>query len=171
VDELLAIGEFAARSGLSAKVLRSYAAAGLLVPAAVDPWTGYRYSRAYLFRDGQLSQLTHDHSVVQELIDSGHLAPEQWRTHPERSLLTRALGVAPVVDLDLSRPAVAGSARLLLCTDGLTAQADEAEITGVLSAFADPDQAAVELVRLANSNGGDDNTAVVVVDISPQRVS
>jgi protein phosphatase len=128
-------------------------------------------SRAYLFRDGQLSQLTHDHSVVQELIDSGHLAPEQWRTHPERSLLTRALGVAPVVDLDLSRSAVAGSARLLLCTDGLTAQADEAEITGVLSAFADPDQAAVELVRLANSNGGDDNTAVVVVDISPQQAS
>jgi serine/threonine protein phosphatase PrpC len=124
-------------------------------------------SRAYFFRDGQLSQLTHDHSVVQELIDTGQLAPEQWRTHPERSLLTRALGVAPVVDLGLSRPALAGSARLLLCTDGLTAQADEAEITGVLSAFADPDQAAAELVRLANRNGGADNTAVVVVDIGP----
>ena len=124
-------------------------------------------SRAYLFRDGQLSQLTHDHSVVQELIDSGQLAPERWRTHPERSLLTRALGVAPVVDLDLSRPALAGSARLLLCTDGLTAQADEAEIARVLSACAGPDQAAVELVRLANRNGGADNTAVVVVDISP----
>ena len=126
-------------------------------------------SRAYLFRDGQLSQLTHDHSVVQELIDSGQLAPDQWRTHPERSLLTRALGVAPVVDLDLSRPALAGGARLLLCTDGLTAQADETEIAGVLSAFADPDRAAVELVRLANRNGGADNTAVVVVDISPQQ--
>jgi protein phosphatase len=75
-----------------------------------------------------------------------------------------------VVDLDLGRPAVAGSARLLLCTDGLTAQADEAETAGVLAAFADPDQAAVELVRLANRNGGDDNSAVVV-DISPQRVS
>jgi len=124
-------------------------------------------SRACLFRDGQLSQLTHDHSVVQELIVAGQLAPEQWRTHPERSLLTRALGVAPVVDLDLSRPALAGSARLLLCTDGLTAQADEAEIASVLSAFADPDQAAAELVRLANGNGGADNTAVVVVDISP----
>src|SRR6185437_12010456 len=86
-------------------------------------------------------------------IDSGQLAPEQWRTHPERSLLTRALGVAPVVDLDLSRPALVGGARLLLCTDGLTAQADEAEIAGVLAAFADPDQAAVELVRLANRNG------------------
>ena len=126
-------------------------------------------SRAYLFRDGQLSQLTHDHSVVQELIDSGQLAPDQWRTHPERSLLTRALGVAPVVDLDLSRPALVGGARLLLCTDGLTAQAEETEIAGVLSAFAGPDRAAVELVRLANRNGGADNTAVVVVDISPQQ--
>ena len=125
-------------------------------------------SRAYLFRDGQLSQLTHDHSVVQELIDSGQLAPDQWRTHPERSLLTRALGVAPVVDLDLGQ-ALAGGARLLLCTDGLTAQADETEIAGVLSAFADPDRAAVELVRLANRNGGADNTAVVVVNISPQQ--
>jgi PPM family protein phosphatase len=75
------------------------------------------------------------------------------------------------VDLDLSRPAVTGSARLLLCTDGLTAQADEADITGILSEFADPDQAAVELVRLANRTGGDDNTAVVVVDISPQQGS
>ena len=124
-------------------------------------------SRAYLFRDGQLSQLTHDHSVVQELIDAGQLAPEQWRMHPERSLLTRALGVAPVVDLDISRSALAGGARLLLCTDGLTAQATEGEIADVLSAFADPDQAAAELVRLANRNGGADNTAVVVVDISP----
>ena len=124
-------------------------------------------SRAYLFRDGQLSQLTHDHSVVQELIDAGQLAPEQWRTHPERSLLTRALGVAPVVDLDISRSALASGERLLLCTDGLTAQADEGEIADVLSAFADPDQAAAELVRLANRNGGADNTAVVVVDIIP----
>ncbi len=128
-------------------------------------------SRAYLFRDGQLSQLTHDHSMVQEFIDSGQLAPEQWRTHPQRSLLTRALGVAPVADLDLIRAAVAGSARLLLCTDGLTAQAEEAEIAGALSAISDPDQAAAELVRLANRHGGEDNTAVVVVDISPQQAS
>ena len=65
-------------------------------------------SRAYLFQDGRLRQLTHDHSVVQDLIDSGQRAPEQGRTHPQRSLLTRALGVAPVVALDLSRPQRAG---------------------------------------------------------------
>ena len=124
-------------------------------------------SRAYLFAEGRLSQLTHDHSTVQALIDAGQLAREDWRTHPERSLLTRALGMAPVVEPDITLPAVAGSARLLLCTDGLTAQADEAQLAGVLSEITDPEQAAAELVRLANRNGGNDNTAVVVVDFGP----
>ena len=78
-------------------------------------------SRAYLFREDQLSQLTRDHSVVQGLIDAGEVPPEQWRTHPKRALLTRALGMAPVVDPDISLPALAGSTRVLLCTDGLTA--------------------------------------------------
>jgi serine/threonine protein phosphatase PrpC/DNA-binding transcriptional MerR regulator len=122
-------------------------------------------SRAYLFRQGQLSQLTRDHSVVQGLIDAGELPPEQWRTHPRRALLTRALGMAPVVDPDVTLTALTGSARVLLCTDGLTAQADDSQIAAVLSAIADPDQAAAELIQLANRHGGDDNTAVIVIDI------
>lgn len=124
-------------------------------------------SRAYLFREGRLSQLTRDHSVVQALIDAEELTPEQWRTHPKRSLLTRALGMAPAVEPDISLPDVEGGGRVLLCTDGLTAQADETQIAAVLSAVTDPDQAATELVRLANRNGGNDNTAVVVIDITP----
>ncbi|HYB88015.1 MAG TPA: protein phosphatase 2C domain-containing protein [Streptosporangiaceae bacterium] len=124
-------------------------------------------SRAYLFREGQLSQLTRDHSVVQGLIDAGELPPEQWRTHPKRALLTRALGMAPVVDPDISLPALAGSTRVLLCTDGLTAQADGGQLAAVLSAVTDPQQAAAELVQLANRHGGDDNTAVIVIDITP----
>ena len=124
-------------------------------------------SRAYLFREGQLSQLTRDHSVVQGLIDAGEVPPEQWRTHPKRALLTRALGMAPVVDPDISLPALAGSTRVLLCTDGLTAQADDTQLAAVLSAVTDPEQAAAELVQLANRHGGDDNTAVIVIDITP----
>ncbi len=124
-------------------------------------------SRAYLFREGRLSQLTHDHSVVQALIDAEELTQEQWRTHPKRSLLTRALGMAPVVDADISLPDVAGGGRVLLCTDGLTAQADEAQVAAVLSTVPGPDRAAAELVRLANRTGGNDNTAVVVIDIAP----
>jgi PPM family protein phosphatase len=122
-------------------------------------------SRAYLFQQGQLSQLTRDHSVVQGLVEAGELPEEQWRTHPKRALLTRALGMAPVVDPDISLPAVPGSARVLLCTDGLTAQADDAQIIAVLAAVTDPGQAAAELVELANRNGGTDNTAVIVIDI------
>ena len=124
-------------------------------------------SRAYLFRDGQLSQLTRDHSVVQGLIDAGEVPPEQWRTHPQRALLTRALGMAPVVDPDISLPALAGSARVLLCTDGLTVQADDTQLAAVLSAVTDPQQAAADLVQLAARHGGDDNTAVIVIDITP----
>jgi PPM family protein phosphatase len=124
-------------------------------------------SRAYLFRDGQLSQLTRDHSVVQGLIDAGEVPAGQWRAHPKRALLTRALGMAPTVDPDISLPALAGSARVLLCTDGLTAQADDTQIAAVLSAVTDPEQAAAELVQLADRHGGDDDTAVIVIDITP----
>jgi serine/threonine protein phosphatase PrpC len=124
-------------------------------------------SRAYLFREGQLSQLTRDHSVVQGLIDAGEVTPEQSRTHPKRALLTRALGMAPVVDPDISLPAFAGSARILLCTDGLTTEADDTQLATVLSAVTDPEQAAAELVQLASRHGADDNTAVIVIDITP----
>jgi serine/threonine protein phosphatase PrpC len=122
-------------------------------------------SRAYLFQDGQLRQLTRDHSVVQALIDAGQVTAGQWRTHPDRSLLTRALGIAPVVEPDITIPEVTGNARLLLCTDGLTAQAGQAEITATLSAPGDPGQAAASLIDLANNNGGTDNTAVIVIDL------
>jgi len=77
--------------------------------------------------------------------------------------------MAPVVDPDISLPALAGSARVLLCTDGLTAQADDTQIAAVLAAVTDPGQAAAELVELANRNGGTDNTAVVVIDITANQ--
>lgn len=168
MDELLAIGEFSARSGLSAKVLRSSDrqpsgprhAQGTIHHSAQD-------SRAYLFQEGQLSQLTRDHSFVQGLIDAGEMSAEHRRTHPRRALLTRALGMAPVVDPDISLPALAGSARILLCTDGLTAHADDTQLAAVLSAVTDPEQAAAELVQLANRHGRDDNTAVIVIDLTP----
>jgi PPM family protein phosphatase len=105
--------------------------------------------------------------VVQGLIDAGELPPEQWCTNPRRALLTRALGMAPAVEPDVSLPSLTGSARLLLCTDGLTAQADNSQIAAVLSAITDPEQAAAELIQLANRHGGNDNTAVIVVDVTP----
>lgn len=124
-------------------------------------------SRAYLFGAGQLHQLTRDHTVVQALMDAGKLTRDEARTHPSRSLLTRALGIAPVVDPDIHLPAVRETARLLLCTDGLTAHAEDPQIAEVLARVAEPDQAAARLVELANDNGGSDNTAVIVVDVNP----
>jgi serine/threonine protein phosphatase PrpC len=128
-------------------------------------------SRAYLLRDGRLSRLTTDHSVVQALIDDGEVSSDEWRTHPRRGLLTRALGMAPVVDADITVTGVRDGDRALLCTDGLTTEADEAQIAAVLTGTGDPDQAAGELVRLANRSGGSDNTAVIVIDITAGTAS
>lgn len=126
-------------------------------------------SRAYLFSGGQLHQLTRDHSVVQALVDAGELTRDEARTHPKRSLLTRALGIAPVVEPDIHLPAVPGTARLLLCTDGLTAHAEDPHIAEVLASVAEPEQAAARLVDLANHNGGSDNTAVIVIDLNQDQ--
>ncbi len=122
-------------------------------------------SRAYVFSGGQLHQLTRDHSVVQALIDAGELTRDDARTHPSRSLLTRAIGMAPVTEPDIFRPAVPGPARLLLCTDGLTTHADDPQIADILASVTEPGQAAARLIELANDNGGSDNTAVIVIDL------
>jgi PPM family protein phosphatase len=126
-------------------------------------------SRAYLFSGGQLHQLTHDHTVVQALMDAGELTRDEARTHPSRCLLTRALGIAPVVDPDIHLPRVQGTARLLLCTDGLTAHAEDPQIAEVLALVAEPDLAAARLIHLANDNGGSDNTAVIVININADQ--
>ncbi|HET7015718.1 MAG TPA: protein phosphatase 2C domain-containing protein [Streptosporangiaceae bacterium] len=122
-------------------------------------------SRAYLFAGGQLQQVTHDDSVVQGLIDAGKVQPEEWRDHPSRALLTRALGTAALVEPDISLPRVPPAGRVLLCTDGLTTAVDEPSMAAVLAAEPDPDRAAAELVRLAADSGGTDDTTVVVVDL------
>lgn len=122
-------------------------------------------SRAYLFAGGRLQQVTHDDSVVQGLIDAGKVQPEEWRDHPSRSLLTRALGTSAVVEPDIRLPRVPRAARVLLCTDGLTTALDEPSMAAVLEAEPDPARAAAELVRLAGAAGGTDDTTVVVVNL------
>ena len=124
-------------------------------------------SRAYLFRDGQLTQLTVDHSYVQELVDDGQISQAQAAVHPQRHVLTRALGVEPSVDVDLIAMDPRHGDRYLLCSDGLPREASDAEIAGVLERFTDPSRAAKELVDLANSLGGSDNITVVVLDVLP----
>jgi serine/threonine protein phosphatase PrpC len=123
-------------------------------------------SRAYVFRDQSLTQLTHDHSITAELVQRGELSEEAAREHPHRGILTRALGVGPEVELDsASHPATEGD-RLLLCTDGLFNEVLDDEIASLLAATEDVRATADALVELALSRGGRDNVAVVVAEIS-----
>lgn len=122
-------------------------------------------SRAYLLRDGQLTQVTQDHTLVGRMVSEGRLSPEDAEHHPQRSIITRALGVDANVDIDVMTLELAEGDRLLLCSDGLSAMVGADAIRGVLESLADPQQAADELVDSANEAGGEDNVTVVVIDV------
>ena len=123
-------------------------------------------SRAYHLRDGQLEQLTSDHSLVGELIRSGRLTEDEAAVHPHRSVITRALGTEPDVDVDVERAALAPGDLLLLCSDGLSGMVRDDEIVRILDAAGrEPDAAADALVRAANEAGGIDNVTVVLVEL------
>ena len=123
-------------------------------------------SRAYLIRDGRLEQLTEDHSLVAELVRSGKLSPEEAETHPQRSVITRALGTDPDVDVDtFSIPTHPGDL-FMLCSDGLTAMVeDEAILEAVERNRGDLQTAVKALIRAANKGGGEDNITVVFFEI------
>jgi PPM family protein phosphatase len=119
-------------------------------------------SRAYLFRDGALSRLTQDHSLVDELVRRGKLTEEQAAEHPQRSIITRALGPEPDVEVDtFTYPVKAGDV-LLLCSDGLTSMISEQDVARVLASTEDLDEAGRALVQEANDAGGRDNITVVL---------
>ena len=122
-------------------------------------------SRAYLLRDGELDQLTDDHSVPAELHRAGRLSPSEAAAHPQRNVLTRALGVDPDVEVDCFRVTPYRGDRLALASDGLFNEVDDRDIARVLRTEPDPEKAAEELVRLARDGGGNDNITVVVVDV------
>jgi protein phosphatase len=123
-------------------------------------------SRAYLFRDGELSQVTEDHSLVQELVRSGRLSQEDAETHPQRSVITRALGTDPDVDVDTFTVEAQPGDLFILCSDGLTDMVGDDEIQAVVEKNrADLERTAKALVRAANRGGGDDNITVVCFEI------
>lgn len=134
-------------------------------------------SRAYLLRAGQLRQLTDDHSLVGELIRRGALTPEEAERHPQRSVITRALGADSAVDVDVLRVPIEDGDLLLLCSDGLTGMVGDPELTRILRAGGDLDGLARACVAAANQAGGEDNVTVVLVrfgvrgddDTEPER--
>ena len=124
-------------------------------------------SRAYIVRDGELEQLTDDHSLVAELVRSGKLSPEEANVHPQRSVITRALGPDPDVDVDTFTVEARDGDVFLLCSDGLTTMVDDDVILQVVEKHRDdPKAAAQALVQAANRSGGEDNITVVYFEIS-----
>jgi PPM family protein phosphatase len=123
-------------------------------------------SRAYLLRDGSLEQLTTDHTVVAELVRRGRLTPAQAAIHPERSILTRAVGLDPRVPVDTPDPLeLQDGDQVLLCSDGLTEPVDDDQIAQLLSAEPDGNTACQALIDAANAAGGPDNITVVLLRV------
>jgi serine/threonine protein phosphatase PrpC len=124
-------------------------------------------SRAYLIRDGKVEQLTEDHSLVAELVRSGRLSPEEAEIHPQRSVITRALGTDPDVDVDSFSVEPESGDVFLICSDGLTSMVDDETILGIVEQSRDNlEVAAKELVGAANRSGGEDNITVVFFEIT-----
>jgi PPM family protein phosphatase len=124
-------------------------------------------SRLYLFRGGALHALTIDHSVVGERVARGELTLEQARIHPSRHVITRAVGVLDAVDPDVASLRPRASDVFVLCSDGISAQLTDGEISECLAECGtDLARASRELVDLANARGGDDNATVVLVAIT-----
>ena len=126
-------------------------------------------SRAYLRRGGGLEQLTDDHSLVAELVRGGKLSPEEAENHPQRSVITRALGSDPDVDVDVFTVRPERGDVFLICSDGLTDMLDDETILRVLQENAGNLEAAAKaLIREANRAGGEDNITVVAFDVTDE---
>ena len=123
-------------------------------------------SRTYIFRDGELQPVSIDHSYVQELVNERIITREEARVHPRRNIVTRALGIDRNVSVDVFTQEVRTGDRLLLCSDGLVDEVPDNDIATVLTQFSNPQECAEALVMLANTNGGRDNTTVIVVDVA-----
>jgi len=122
-------------------------------------------SRAYLLRDGELHQITHDHTLVQSLIDEGRLTVDEAADHPRRSVLVRTLQEGSPAEPDLFTVEGQIGDRFLVCSDGVTAVLDDDEIHEVLSDVAEAADAVDRLIALANEGGGPDNITCVVADL------
>jgi protein phosphatase len=125
-------------------------------------------SRAYLLRDGELRQVTVDHSLVEELVQEGKLTADEAAVHPQRSIITRSIGTDPVVDVDVYPVELAPGDRLVLCSDGLTDMVHTEDIGAIVRREDDPTRAASALVDAANQAGGVDNITVVVVAVTDE---
>ena len=144
------------RAGMGTTLTAVYVEDGKLAIAHVGD------SRAYLFRNGELGLLTQDHTLVSELVKRGKLTEEQAAEHPQRSIITRALGIDAEVEVDTWTYGARAGDVVLLCSDGLTSMITEEQIVAILSSESDLDAAADRLIDEANEAGGRDNITVIL---------
>jgi PPM family protein phosphatase len=145
---------------------------GMGTTASVLLLEGARYvigqigdSRIYLLRDGQFSQVTKDHSYVQEQVDAGFLTPEQARYHPYSNVITRCVGASPDVEPDIYRGEVRVGDLFLVASDGLTGMVDDRRLAQLLGSRADPERKVHSLISEANGRGGLDNITAIIVQV------
>jgi PPM family protein phosphatase len=122
-------------------------------------------SRAYVFSEGQITQVTADHSLAEERMRHGEMTEAEAAVHPQRHILTRALGVSPDVEADMWELQLRAGDRIVLCSDGLSNEVGPEVLSEILATEADPGVAAHRMVEAANAHGGADNITVVVVDV------
>jgi serine/threonine protein phosphatase PrpC len=146
----------AQRAGMGTTVTAAYVGDGEVTIAHVGD------SRAYLLRDGELVRLTRDHSLVGELVARGKLTEEQAETHPQRSVITRALGPEPDVQVDVQSYQARGGDVFMVCSDGLTSMVPEARVKPILEGAGSLEAAGRELIAAANEAGGRDNITVIL---------
>jgi PPM family protein phosphatase len=122
-------------------------------------------SRAYLLREGELHRLTRDHTLVQSLVDEGRISEEEAATHPRRSWLVKTLQDSSTPEPDLFHVDGVPGDRFLICSDGVTAVLEDAQLQEVLAGVAEPEAAVAELIARANAGGGPDNITCIVADL------
>lgn len=162
----------AANTAIFERTLAEQEKRGMGTTATVLVLNGARYvigqvgdSRAYLLREGQLLQLTKDHSYVQEQVDAGYLTPEQARTHPYSNVITRCVGANAEVSPDIYLGALHAGDLYLLASDGLTGMIEDQDLGAVLSSNLEPQAMVDTLIAEANRRGGLDNITAIVVRI------
>jgi serine/threonine protein phosphatase PrpC len=159
-----------AREDAEASGMGTTITAALVEPASVT--IGHvGDSRAYRLHEGKLEQLTQDHSLVADLIRSGRLTPEEAEAHPQRSVITRALGTDAEVDVDTLTVEASPGDVFLLCSDGLTTMVPDEEIYEIVRRAKDLESAAKALVKAANRGGGEDNVTVVLFSVAPEETA
>ena len=151
------------RAGMGTTMTAAYIEHSTLAIAQVGD------SRAYRLRAGEIEQLTHDHSLIAAMVDSGQITEEEARNHPSRSIITRALGSDPDMQPDLFQFDLRDGDRIILCSDGLSGMIPDDHIKLIMDEYPDAQEAADALVAAANAAGGMDNITVIVANID--RVS